>query len=115
VLPPQLDRRDVHLSRTARRTALALAWLLATAVGLLVAATTKIGPVLLSVSDTHGVHLGDVAAFAACYGAVVLLGRRRPRAQRRHAPGQHRRLPRVTEDQRLRSADHPSERSRPMR
>ncbi len=63
-------------------------WVTATLLGLAVAATTRIGPILLSVSSTHGVHLGDVLAFAAAYGAAILITRRlartlvRPRTRR---------------------------------
>jgi hypothetical protein len=51
-------------------------WVTATLLGLAVAATTRIGPVLLTVSGSHGVHLGDVLAFAAAYGAAILITRR---------------------------------------
>lgn len=51
-----------------RRLAVVVAaWLGASLFGLGVAATTKIGPILLSVSDNHGVHLGDLVAFGAGY------------------------------------------------
>ncbi len=51
-------------------------WVTATLLGLAVAATTRIGPILLTVSHSHGVHLGDVLAFAAAYGAAILITRR---------------------------------------
>jgi hypothetical protein len=51
-------------------------WVTATLLGLAVAATTRIGPSLLSVSSAHGVHLGDVLAFAVAYGAAILITRR---------------------------------------
>jgi hypothetical protein len=50
-----------------------LVWGAATLFGLAVAATTRIGPVLFSVSGSHGVHLGDVVAFAVAYGAAIVL------------------------------------------
>jgi hypothetical protein len=40
---------------------------------LMVAAETKIGPVVLTVSRSHGVHAGDVVAAVATYGAAVAL------------------------------------------
>ena len=50
-------------------------WVTATLLGLAVAATTRIGPTLLTVSSSHGVHLGDVLAFAAAYGAAIMITR----------------------------------------
>jgi hypothetical protein len=49
---------------------------MATLLGLAVAATTRIGPILLSVTSSHGVHLGDVLAFAVAYGSAILITRR---------------------------------------
>jgi hypothetical protein len=46
-------------------------WGLATAAGLVAAATTKIGPVVVALSYRHGVHVGDLVAFAACYAAAL--------------------------------------------
>jgi hypothetical protein len=57
----------------ARRAALITIWSAATLLGLAVAATTRIGPVLFSVSGSHGVHLGDVVAFAMAYGAAIVV------------------------------------------
>jgi hypothetical protein len=39
-------------------------WALAVGVALLFAWQTKIRPILFRVTDRHGVHLGDVVAFA---------------------------------------------------
>jgi len=77
---PTAGRDDLR-RRSVRRTVLNVAWLLATALGLFVATTTKIGPVLLSLSSNHGVHLGDVMAFAVAYAGVLVLelGWPRPR------------------------------------
>jgi hypothetical protein len=65
---------------TARRPVaarwLVLVWVLATAVGLLVAVSTKIGPILLRVTPQHGVHLGDVATFVLSYGVALIVTRR---------------------------------------
>lgn len=63
-----LDRRPA-----TRRVAVVLVWGLATALGLAVAATTRIGPVVLRVTSSHGVHLGDVLAFALAYAAAGLV------------------------------------------
>lgn len=54
-----------------------LVWGAATLLGLGVAATTRIGPILFSVSANHGVHLGDLVAFAAAYGAALVTTLRR--------------------------------------
>ncbi len=44
-------------------------WLLVNAAALLVAAQTKFGPVILTLSSRHGVHLGD--ALAVVFGLVI--------------------------------------------
>ncbi|MHA6627493.1 hypothetical protein ACU61A_18800 [Pseudonocardia sichuanensis] len=48
-------------------------WVTATLLGLAVAATTRIGPVLLALTRNHGVHLGDLVAFAAIYGGALVV------------------------------------------
>ena len=48
-------------------------WTAATAVGLLFAGVTRIGPVVMRLSYRHGVHLGDLVAFVAAYGGAALL------------------------------------------
>jgi hypothetical protein len=50
---------------------LVVAFGLATAAGVLIATTTQVGPVLLSLTDSHGIHLGDVLAFAVFYAAAL--------------------------------------------
>lgn len=50
----------------------AAVWAVATAVGLGFAAVTTVGPVALQLSQNHGVHLGDLIAFAAAYGTAML-------------------------------------------
>jgi hypothetical protein len=63
-----------------RRAAVIAVWVAATLLGLGVAATTRIGPVVLRISAGHGVHLGDLLAFAVVYAAaLVLTFRSRPR------------------------------------
>ena len=62
---------------TTRRTVLTLAlWGAATAFGLAFAAWTAVGPVVLVLTPRHGVHVGDLAAFAAAYTAAAALTRR---------------------------------------
>ncbi|MCO1658254.1 TOP6B-like family protein [Pseudonocardia humida] len=57
---------------SGRRAGLLAVWVLATMGGLLVASTTKIGPVVLSITRNHGVHQGDLVGFGVCYGAALL-------------------------------------------
>jgi hypothetical protein len=47
-----------------RVAVLAVIWGGAVAVGLAAARLTKLGPILFEVSGRHGVHMGDVLAFA---------------------------------------------------
>ena len=51
-------------------------WTAATIFGLAFAELTKVGPVLLALSYGHGIHVGDLVAFAAAYSAAVPLTRR---------------------------------------
>jgi hypothetical protein len=67
------------------------AWGVAIGVALLLAWQTKVGPVLVPVSDRHGLHLGDVAAALVCAvwaGHVTRLARRgeSDRVSRRNYP-----------------------------
>ncbi|WP_214402314.1 hypothetical protein [Pseudonocardia lacus] len=55
-----------------RRAALLVVWVLATMGGLLVASTTKIGPVVLALTARHGVHEGDLVGFGIFYGIALL-------------------------------------------
>jgi hypothetical protein len=57
----------------ARRAAAVLTWIAATLLGLAVAATTRVGPILLVISANHGVHLGDLVAFAVVYAAALVI------------------------------------------
>lgn len=60
----------------ARRILLILAlWCAATAFGLAFAAWTAVGPVLLTLSPSHGVHAGDLVAFVAVYTVAAALTR----------------------------------------
>ena len=59
----------------ARLALAVLAWVGATLFGLLVAAGTRIGPVVVDLSYNHGIHLGDLVAFGGAYfvaGCVTL-------------------------------------------
>lgn len=47
----------------------ACAWATAAALGLAFAADTSIGPVVVVLSPTHGIHLGDVMG---CIGAAAI-------------------------------------------
>ena len=57
--------RSAH--RRVRWKMIALVWGVATLLGLLVAATTRIGPILVVVVRNHGLHLGDAVTFLVCY------------------------------------------------
>jgi nitrate/nitrite transporter NarK len=60
-----------------RRAVLILVvWGAATAFGLAFAAWTAVGPVLLTLTHRHGVHVGDLVAFVAAYSAAAALTRR---------------------------------------
>jgi hypothetical protein len=59
-----------------RAVSVVVIWAVATAFGLAFAAWTAVGPVVLELTRGHGVHVGDLVAFAAAYTpAVVLTGR----------------------------------------
>lgn len=59
--------------RWERRIAAIAAWIAATLVGLVAAATTRIGPTVITISATHGAHLGDLLAFAVSYIAALVI------------------------------------------
>jgi hypothetical protein len=59
---------------TIRQLVLVLvAWAGATVFVLVVAAGTKVGPILFQLSERHGVHAGDLLVGTASYGAALLL------------------------------------------
>lgn len=59
---------------TRGRLALAaVAWVGATLFGLAVAATTTIGPIVVDLSQNHGVHLGDLVAFSGAYLVALVV------------------------------------------
>ena len=56
----------------SRRLALVVAvWAAATMFGLAFARWTAVGPVVLILGRGHGVHVGDLVAFAAAYAAAA--------------------------------------------
>lgn len=59
--------------RVGRLLLVGVIWIGATLFGLAVAAETKIGPTVLSLSYNHGVHLGDLVAFAGAYAVAAVL------------------------------------------
>jgi hypothetical protein len=67
---------------TGRRDALGSAlvvsvlWAAATAFVLAFAAGTAVGPVVLSLTPGHGVHVGDLVALLVAYSAAAVLTRR---------------------------------------
>ncbi len=61
------------LSTRGRVTLAVLAWIGATVVVLVVAAGTKIGPIVVRLSYNHGVHLGDLLAVGAAYTVAALI------------------------------------------
>ena len=58
-----------------RAVSILVVWGTATMFGLAFAELTRVGPVLLTLSRGHGIHLGDLVAFAAAYSAAVFLTR----------------------------------------
>jgi hypothetical protein len=64
-----------------KRAVLGAAWIGAVSVAVVVARWTEVGPVLVRLPGSHGVHLGDVAAVLAVTTAAALttysVGRRR--------------------------------------
>lgn len=67
-----------------RLLTVAAIWALATAAALAVAWKAHVGVVMFTLSDRHGVHTGDLAAFAVAYAwatvlSLAVLSGRRPR------------------------------------
>ena len=67
--------RDAERRRrmARRRGLITVVWLVATAISLGIAAKTSIGPVVLKLSNNHGVHAGDLVGFAGCYLSALAL------------------------------------------
>ncbi|MHA6795609.1 hypothetical protein ACVGVM_19125 [Pseudonocardia bannensis] len=69
---PRLPGTNVRF--TVRQLVLiATTWIIATAMALLVAAETKLGPIMLRLTEGHGVHLGDLVALAVCFTSALLI------------------------------------------
>ena len=51
-------------------------WGAATAFGLAFATWTAVGPVVLVLTRRHGIHVGDLVAFAAAYSVAAVLSPR---------------------------------------
>ena len=59
--------------RAARYLVAAAAWIVAGYVSLWFAANTRIGPIVASVSHTHGIHQGDIVIVLAGIGVASLI------------------------------------------
>ncbi|MFV0461293.1 MAG: hypothetical protein ACK5MT_21270 [Actinomycetales bacterium] len=102
------QRTGNHEGRRARpglagaRLSFAVAiWTAAVLVTVLVAAQTRIGPVVLRLSGTHGLHLGDlVVAFGCALGAATLTALL-PHRSGRHLVGRTSKQPAQMPDQGL--------------
>lgn len=70
---PRVTTLDIPAGRIALVGA---AWTGATLFGLVVAWKTEVGPIVASLSYNHGIHLGDLVAFAGAYlvAAVITAG-----------------------------------------
>jgi hypothetical protein len=58
-----------------RAVSILIVWGTATTFGLAFAELTRVGPVLLTLSRGHGIHVGDLVAFAAAYSAAAFVTR----------------------------------------
>ena len=58
-----------------RAVSILIVWGTATMFGLAFAELTRVGPVLLTLGRGHGIHVGDLVAFAAAYGAAAFVTR----------------------------------------
>ena len=58
-----------------RAVSVIVVWVAATVFGLAFAELTRVGPVLLTISRGHGIHVGDLVVFAAAYSAAAVLTR----------------------------------------
>jgi hypothetical protein len=59
-----------------RQLLVACIWAAATVFGLAIARWTAVGPVVLTLSRGHGVHVGDLVALTAAYVEAAVLTRR---------------------------------------
>jgi hypothetical protein len=58
-----------------RAVSILAVWGAATMFGLAFAELTRVGPVLLALTRGHGIHAGDLLAFAAAYSVAAVLTR----------------------------------------
>jgi hypothetical protein len=81
---PSRNRRIISRLTAGRRPVgeVGAVWGLTVAITLLFAHVTAIGPTLLTLSRTHGVHLGDVVFMLAAFGIAVLITLRLARHRR---------------------------------
>jgi hypothetical protein len=63
------------MSPTRRAVLILVLWGAATAFGLAFAEATRVGPVLMTITRGHGIHVGDLIAFAAAYSVAAVLTR----------------------------------------
>ena len=71
-----MDAETDGMTSMRRAVSILVLWGAATAFGLAFAELTRVGPVLLTFSRGHGVHVGDLVAFAAAYSVAAVLTRR---------------------------------------
>lgn len=73
---PEALAENEEMSTTQRTALIVVLWGVATAFGLAFAAWTAVGPVLVILTRGHGVHAGDLVAFAVAYSTAAVLTRR---------------------------------------
>lgn len=71
-MDPDEQRGEQPLTRRHLVGVVGAVWAVAVAVVLLVATDTKAGPVVLTLSPRHGIHVGDLLALVVC--SAVALG-----------------------------------------
>ena len=69
LVPSTVDPSTITWQRVVGVVAV---WCVATVLVLVVAAETRIGPVLVTLTRRHGVHLGDAVALVVGYTAAAL-------------------------------------------
>ncbi len=69
-----------------RTLCILISWGLATAAALFLSWQTKIGPVVAQVSHRHGIHLGDVLAFAIAWSWAGIVSLALLSPSRRRSP-----------------------------
>jgi hypothetical protein len=81
---PSRNRRIISRLTAGRRPVggFSAVWGLTVAMTLLFAHVTAIGPVLLTLTRTHGVHLGDIVFTLAAFGIAVMISLQLARQRR---------------------------------